>query len=150
MILSSFCQSLLDASRISPPNKVVHLHASQAQCPLVQLCPPLLPGPVSVSEALATTLPCTTQTNMLFCVRLMPDVRRLPIEASGESEYVETDGQVKLPEYQLSFSEWLAAELRVQRSEDALSDPDRQEYQQRACQQLTFPLLRTKVAVQET
>ncbi|CAB1323429.1 unnamed protein product [Coregonus sp. 'balchen'] len=262
MILRSFCQSLLDASRISPPNKqspwaspfvnillghrqlltallhrmwdllhnqgaslsaahvlglaafVVHLHASQAQCPQVQLCPPLLPGPVSVPEALTTALPCTTQTNMLFCVRfcvaavcyglcrseslceqpqqqqynpcglykkllyliprLMPDVRRLPIEASGESEYVGADKQgeeencglwknvtdtnttwrksawalwkhapfrllVKFPEYQFSFSEWLAAELRVQRSEDALSDPDRQEYQQWACQQLYLP-----------
>lgn len=48
---------------------VVHLDASQAQCPKVQLCPPLLPGPVSVPEALTTALPCTTQTNMLFCVR---------------------------------------------------------------------------------
>eukprot|EP00063_Salmo_salar_P004947 XP_013979782.1 PREDICTED: Fanconi anemia group A protein isoform X4 [Salmo salar] len=263
MILRSFCQSLLDASRISPPNKqspwasqfvnillghrqlltallhrmwdllhnqgvslsaahvlglaafVVHLDASQAQCPKVQLCPPLLPGPVSVPEALTTALPCTTQTNMLFCVRfcvaavcyglcrseslcdqpqqqqqynpcglykkllyliprLMPDMRRLPIEASGESEYVGANKQgeeenrglwksvtdtnttwrksawelwkhapfhllVKLPEYQFSFSEWLAAELRVQRSEDALSDPDRQEYQQWACQQLYLP-----------
>ncbi|XP_029524061.1 Fanconi anemia group A protein isoform X2 [Oncorhynchus nerka] len=260
MILRSFCQSLLDASRISPPNKqspwasqfvnillghrqlltallhrmwdllhnqgvslsaahvlglaafVVHLHASQTKCPKVQLCPPLLPGPVSVPEALTTALPCTTQTNMLFCVRfclaavcyglcrseslcdqpqqynpcslykkllyliprLMPDMRRLPIEASGESEYVGANKQgeeenrglwksvtdtnttwrksawalwkhapfrllVKLPEYQFSFSEWLAAELRVQRSEDALSDPDRQEYQQWACQQLYLP-----------
>uniref|UniRef100_A0AAZ3Q7I9 Fanconi anaemia group A protein N-terminal domain-containing protein n=1 Tax=Oncorhynchus tshawytscha TaxID=74940 RepID=A0AAZ3Q7I9_ONCTS len=249
MILRSFCQSLLDASRISPPNKqspwasqfvnillghrqlltallhrmwdllhnqgvslsaahvlglaafVVHLHASQTKCPKVQLCPPLLPGPVSVLEALTTALPCTTQTNMLFCVRwvrlerdpqhlglhkiiiqyiinqkaqLMPDMRRLPVEASGESEYVGANKQgeeencglwksvtdthttwrksawalwkhapfrllVKLPEYQFSFSEWLAAELRVQRSEDALSDPDRQEYQQWACQQLYLP-----------
>ncbi|KAM9569180.1 Fanconi anemia group A protein isoform 3-T3 [Salvelinus alpinus] len=260
MILRSFCQSLLNASRISPPNKqspwasqfvnillghrqlltallhrmwdllhnqgvslsaahvlglaafVVHLHTSQAQCPKVQLCPPLLPGPVSVPEALTTALPCTTQTNMLFCVRfcvaavcyglcrseslcdqpqqynpcglykkllyliprLMPDMRRLPIEASGESEYVGANKQGeeenrglwksvtdtnttwkksawalwkhapfrllgKLPEYQFSFSEWLAAELRVQRSEDALSDPDRQEYQQWACQQQYLP-----------
>ncbi|KAM4618892.1 Fanconi anemia group A protein [Polymixia lowei] len=35
----------------------------------------------------------------------------------------------RLPQYQLSLSEWLATELRVQRNEDALSDPDRQEYQ---------------------
>ncbi|XP_034391255.1 Fanconi anemia group A protein isoform X2 [Cyclopterus lumpus] len=40
------------------------------------------------------------------------------------------------PQYQLSFSEWLAVELRVQRSEDALSDPERQEYQQWACWEL--------------
>uniref|UniRef100_A0A8C7L3Q2 Fanconi anaemia group A protein N-terminal domain-containing protein n=1 Tax=Oncorhynchus kisutch TaxID=8019 RepID=A0A8C7L3Q2_ONCKI len=174
---------------------VVHLHASQTKCPKVQLCPPLLPGPVSVLEALTTALPCTTQTNMLFCVRWLYlsaclhrsmsclflcvcvcvfYMRRLPIEASGESEYVGANKQgeeencglwksvtdtnttwrksawalwkhapfcllVKLPEYQFSFSEWLAAELRVQRSEDALSDPDRQEYQQWACQQLYLP-----------
>uniref|UniRef100_A0A4W6EN85 Uncharacterized protein n=1 Tax=Lates calcarifer TaxID=8187 RepID=A0A4W6EN85_LATCA len=37
---------------------------------------------------------------------------------------------------QLSFSEWLATELRVQRGEDALSDPERQEYQQWACLEL--------------
>ncbi|XP_075931811.1 Fanconi anemia group A protein isoform X2 [Anarhichas minor] len=40
------------------------------------------------------------------------------------------------PQYQLSFSEWVAIELRVQRSEDALSDPERQEYQQWACWEL--------------
>ncbi|KAI3377155.1 hypothetical protein L3Q82_008384, partial [Scortum barcoo] len=36
----------------------------------------------------------------------------------------------------LLFSEWLAHELRVQRDEDALSDPERQEYQQWACLEL--------------
>ncbi|ROL44839.1 Fanconi anemia group A protein [Anabarilius grahami] len=41
----------------------------------------------------------------------------------------------KLPQYQLSFSEWLSAELQVQRSQDALTDPERQEYQQWACEQ---------------
>ncbi|XP_078114148.1 Fanconi anemia group A protein [Sander vitreus] len=40
------------------------------------------------------------------------------------------------PQYQLFFSEWLANELRVHRSEDALSDPERQEYQQWACLEL--------------
>ncbi|TMS04992.1 Fanconi anemia group A protein [Larimichthys crocea] len=40
------------------------------------------------------------------------------------------------PRYQLSFSEWLTKELKVQRSEDALSDPERQEYQQWACLEL--------------
>ncbi|XP_028971056.2 Fanconi anemia group A protein isoform X2 [Esox lucius] len=259
MILRSFCQSLLDTSRISPPNKqspwaaqfvnsllgrrklpaailhrmwdllhnqgaslsaahvlglaafAVHLHASQAQCPMVQLSPTLLSGPLSGPEALTAALSCTTQTDMLFCIRfcvaalcyglclsesaceqrlqyvpcglykkllyliprLIPDARTLPIEVNGESEYVGPDRQVegdhwlwksvtdsdttwrksawvlwshapfrllvKLSEYQLSFSEWLAAELRVQRSEDALSDPERQEYQQWACQQLYLP-----------
>ncbi|XP_051739050.1 Fanconi anemia group A protein isoform X2 [Ctenopharyngodon idella] len=41
----------------------------------------------------------------------------------------------KQPQYQLSFSEWLSAELQVQRSQDALTDPDRQEYEQWACEQ---------------
>ncbi|KAL0968227.1 hypothetical protein UPYG_G00264040 [Umbra pygmaea] len=257
MILRSFCQNLLDASRICPPNKqspwaslfvnfllghtqllsallhrlwdllrnqgpslsaahvlglaafVVHLNASQVQCPMVQLCPALLSGPLSVPEALAYALPCTTHTSMLFCARfcvaalsyglcrsesdcdqqynpcsfykkllyliprLVAAARRRPIDASGEGEAVEPDTQseqdgwlwtgvtdsdiswrksamalwthgpfrhlAKRPEYQLSFSEWLAAELRVQRSEDALSDPDRQEYQQWACQHLYLP-----------
>ncbi|KAM7414081.1 hypothetical protein PAMA_019076 [Pampus argenteus] len=40
------------------------------------------------------------------------------------------------PQYQLFFTEWLSNELRVQRSEDALSDPERQEYQQWACLEL--------------
>uniref|UniRef100_A0A4W5JT00 Uncharacterized protein n=1 Tax=Hucho hucho TaxID=62062 RepID=A0A4W5JT00_9TELE len=186
MILRSFCQSLLDASRISPPNKqspwasqfvnillghrqlltalmhrmwdllhnqgvslsaahvlglaafVVHLHASQAQCPQVQLCPPLLPGPVSVPEALTTALPCTTQTNMLFCVRwvrLESDPQHLGLHKIIIQYIINQKAQLTL----FSFSEWLAAELRVQRSEDALSDPDRQEYQQWACQQLYLP-----------
>ncbi|XP_068595400.1 Fanconi anemia group A protein [Brachionichthys hirsutus] len=36
-------------------------------------------------------------------------------------------------QYQLSLAEWLTYELRVQRAEDVLSDPERQEYQQWAC-----------------
>ncbi|CAJ1057023.1 Fanconi anemia group A protein-like isoform X2 [Xyrichtys novacula] len=45
------------------------------------------------------------------------------------------------PQYQLVFSEWLANELQVQRGEDALSDPERQEYQQWACLEHYLPLL---------
>uniref|UniRef100_A0A9J7XXZ4 Fanconi anemia group A protein n=2 Tax=Cyprinus carpio carpio TaxID=630221 RepID=A0A9J7XXZ4_CYPCA len=41
----------------------------------------------------------------------------------------------KQPQYQLSFSEWLSSELRVQRSRDALTDLERQEYEQWACEQ---------------
>ncbi|XP_028287387.1 Fanconi anemia group A protein [Parambassis ranga] len=41
-----------------------------------------------------------------------------------------------MPQYQLVFSEWLNDELRVQRSEDILSDAERQEYQQWACAEL--------------
>lgn len=44
-----------------------------------------------------------------------------------------------IPQYQLLFSDWLANELRVQRSEDALSDPERQEYQQWACLEFYLP-----------
>ncbi|XP_077938311.1 Fanconi anemia group A protein homolog isoform X3 [Gasterosteus aculeatus] len=43
------------------------------------------------------------------------------------------------PQYQLPLSEWLAAELSVQRGDDALSDPERQEYQQWACWELYLP-----------
>nr|XP_043891972.1 Fanconi anemia group A protein homolog [Solea senegalensis] len=43
------------------------------------------------------------------------------------------------PRYQLLLSEWLNHELRVQRSQDVLSDPERQEYQQWACLELYWP-----------
>ncbi|XP_029289892.1 Fanconi anemia group A protein isoform X2 [Cottoperca gobio] len=97
--------------------------------------------------------------------RLLPEARRAPITAGGPiSEYQEeklpglwssaTDSNTwrktawylwrlpafrqlqHTPQYQLLFSEWLANELRVQRSEDVLSDPERQEYQQWACLEL--------------
>ncbi|GAA6078973.1 Fanconi anemia group A protein isoform X1, partial [Tachysurus ichikawai] len=42
--------------------------------------------------------------------------------------------------HQLSFSDWLIFELRVQRSQDALSDTERQLYEQWACQQWFLPL----------
>lgn len=44
-----------------------------------------------------------------------------------------------LPDYQLSFPEWLAFELQVQRSQDALSDPQRQDYERWVCEQLYLP-----------
>ncbi|XP_059191150.1 Fanconi anemia group A protein isoform X2 [Centropristis striata] len=98
--------------------------------------------------------------------RLLPEARRTPNIAVGSmSEYQEenlsglwssaTDANSTwrktawhlwrhpafsqledTPQYQLLFSEWLANELRVQRSEDALSDPERQEFQQWACFEL--------------
>ncbi|KAF7707778.1 hypothetical protein HF521_018996 [Silurus meridionalis] len=43
-------------------------------------------------------------------------------------------------EHQLSFSEWLMFELRVQRSKDALSDTERSVCEQWACQQWFLPL----------
>ncbi|XP_026166974.1 Fanconi anemia group A protein isoform X2 [Mastacembelus armatus] len=101
--------------------------------------------------------------------RLLPDARRTPINADGlVGDYQEqnlpslwssaTDNNSTwrktawclwrhaafrqlehIPQYQLSFSEWLANELTVQRSADALSDPERQEYQQWACLELYLP-----------
>ncbi|XP_037623080.1 Fanconi anemia group A protein-like [Sebastes umbrosus] len=98
--------------------------------------------------------------------RLLPEARRTPITAGGSISEYQEDNPPDLwsrataanitwrktawhlwrhpafcqlehtPQYQLSFSEWLANELRVQRSEDALSDPERQEYQQWACLEL--------------
>ncbi|XP_049339812.1 Fanconi anemia group A protein isoform X1 [Astyanax mexicanus] len=41
--------------------------------------------------------------------------------------------------YQLSFSQWLRAELRVQRSVDALTDTERQVYERWVCQQWFLP-----------
>ncbi|XP_069037492.1 Fanconi anemia group A protein isoform X4 [Lepisosteus oculatus] len=45
----------------------------------------------------------------------------------------------RLPQFQLTFQDWLGAELGVQRSADALTDPERQEYQQWACHQQYLP-----------
>ncbi|XP_041795312.1 Fanconi anemia group A protein-like [Chelmon rostratus] len=98
--------------------------------------------------------------------RLLPEARRAPITAGGPvgdyqeenlpslwSTATDTNSTWRktawhlwrhpafyqlglIPQYQLSFSEWLANELRVRRGEDALSDPERQEYQQWACLEL--------------
>ncbi|KAF5892699.1 Fanconi anemia group A protein isoform X1, partial [Clarias magur] len=46
----------------------------------------------------------------------------------------------KDPEHQFSFSDWLMFELRVQRSEDPLSDTERQVYERWVCQQWLLPL----------
>lgn len=43
------------------------------------------------------------------------------------------------PQYQIQFSEWVDSELQVCRGEDALSDPERQEYHQWACMELFLP-----------
>ncbi|XP_061783763.1 Fanconi anemia group A protein isoform X2 [Nerophis lumbriciformis] len=48
---------------------VVHLHASTLQSPLVHLASLCPAKPVPISEALSSALVCSTQTNMLFCVR---------------------------------------------------------------------------------
>ncbi|XP_074533499.1 Fanconi anemia group A protein [Halichoeres trimaculatus] len=102
--------------------------------------------------------------------RLLPDARRPPISAGGTvskhheenlpslwSSTTDTNSTWRKtawhlwrhpafcqlqhkPPYQVSFSEWLANELRVQRSADALSDPERQEYQQWACLEHFLPL----------
>ncbi|KAI7789563.1 Fanconi anemia group A protein [Triplophysa rosa] len=46
----------------------------------------------------------------------------------------------KLPQYQLFFSEWLTAELCVRRSQDALTDTERQEYEHWVCEQYYLPM----------
>ncbi|XP_037307939.2 Fanconi anemia group A protein homolog [Pungitius pungitius] len=93
--------------------------------------------------------------------RLSPETRATPVTASGPTgeplglwvsatdatgTWRETAGSLwrhpafrqleHTPQYQLPLSEWLAMELRVQRGEDTLSDPERQEYQQWACWEL--------------
>ncbi|XP_066570008.1 Fanconi anemia group A protein isoform X2 [Amia ocellicauda] len=45
----------------------------------------------------------------------------------------------QLPDLQLTFQDWLVAELDVQRSTDTLSDAERQEYQQWVCYQQYLP-----------
>ncbi|XP_038562985.1 Fanconi anemia group A protein isoform X1 [Micropterus salmoides] len=101
--------------------------------------------------------------------RLLPEARRTPITAAGPVSESQEENLAGLwssttdtsstwrktawylwrhpafcqlehtPQYKLLFSDWLANELRVQRSEDALSDPERQEYQQWACLELYLP-----------
>ncbi|XP_054589438.1 Fanconi anemia group A protein isoform X2 [Nothobranchius furzeri] len=46
----------------------------------------------------------------------------------------------QIPQYQLCFSEWLDKELSVRRSEDILSDSERQEHQQWVCLELYLTL----------
>lgn len=185
---------------------MVHLQASMSHIPLIQLHPPILPKPASVTEILSSALICNTHTNMLFCVRfcvaavcygmcrgdwiqhkqlqyipssvykkllyliprLLSEARRtpgdgpmdefqgnnVPIEWTHASDCNFSWRRTALslwshpafqdlrhrPQYQLQFSEWLHNELRVQRSEDALSEAERQEYQQWAIMELYLPL----------
>ncbi|KAM4734789.1 Fanconi anemia group A protein isoform 2-T2 [Anableps anableps] len=49
---------------------MVHLQASSAVSPLVQLAPPGRPQPVPLVEALSSAVLSSTRTNMLFSVRL--------------------------------------------------------------------------------
>nr|XP_057943262.1 Fanconi anemia group A protein isoform X2 [Doryrhamphus excisus] len=178
---------------------VVHLHAAMPQSPLVGL---VSWSPVPISEALSSALVCSTQSNMLFCVRfcvaavcygmcrgdsltpryqdLIPSSfckklqylipRLLPEARTPQSEEAEDTDRLGLwsdakdisndwekaawclwrhpafrqlqqaPECQLLLTEWLAIELQVERSKDALCDTERLEYQQWAC--LDFYLTR--------
>ncbi|XP_060933342.1 Fanconi anemia group A protein [Limanda limanda] len=112
-------------------------------------------------------VPSSFYKKLLYLIpRLMPEARRtsVPAEGSvGESQEKNlwssaTDAGAtwrtsarrlwrhkafqqlhNTPQYQLSFSDWLVNELRVQRAEDFLSDPERQEYQQWACLELFLP-----------
>uniref|UniRef100_A0A671Y349 Uncharacterized protein n=1 Tax=Sparus aurata TaxID=8175 RepID=A0A671Y349_SPAAU len=132
---------------------VVHLHNSMSHGPLVQLVPPSLPEPVPIGEALTSALVCSTHSNMLFSVCYgMCRGDSLPQQQQQDfilsSFYKKVPLSLKCNEkkksrqkmfVKLLFSDWLANELRVQRSEDALSDPERQEYQQWACLEFYLP-----------
>lgn len=48
---------------------VVHLHASASHRLLVQLVPPISAELVNFGDAFVLALECSTQTNMVFCVR---------------------------------------------------------------------------------
>ncbi|MEQ2227299.1 hypothetical protein ILYODFUR_036299, partial [Ilyodon furcidens] len=49
---------------------MVHLHASMAVSPLVQLLPPMQIQAVPLADALSAAVLCNTRTNMIFSVRL--------------------------------------------------------------------------------
>ncbi|XP_069019003.1 Fanconi anemia group A protein homolog [Embiotoca jacksoni] len=113
-------------------------------------------------------IPSSLYKKLLYLVpRLLPEARRFPADG-GTSEQQEEKLPVlwssvtdtnntwrttawhlwrhaafqqleETPQYQLLFTDWLDNELRVQRSEDVLSDAERQEYQQWACMELYLP-----------
>ncbi|XP_029010104.1 Fanconi anemia group A protein-like [Betta splendens] len=113
------------------------------------------------------TIPSTLYKKLLYLIpRLLPEARA-PFSPGGSlNEHHDADGlwssvtdpsgtwrttawslwrhsafqQLQhIPGYQLLFCDWLDNELRVQRSEDALCDSERQEYQQWACLELYLP-----------
>ncbi|XP_077101658.1 Fanconi anemia group A protein isoform X2 [Siphateles boraxobius] len=106
------------------------------------------------SEELQNFIPETLYKKAQYVMaRLVPDTRALmndddesytdvsdltgPVRDSAVALWRNTQIRSlrKQPQYQLSFSEWLSAELQVQRSRDALTDAERQEYEQWACHQ---------------
>ncbi|XDV52330.1 hypothetical protein PO909_021069, partial [Leuciscus waleckii] len=108
------------------------------------------------SEELQTFIPETLYKKAQYVMaRLVPETRALMSDEDESDAYTDVSdltGRVKdsavalwrntqirslrkQPQYQLSFSEWLSAELQVHRSRDALTDPERQEYEQWACHQ---------------
>ncbi|XP_037834269.1 Fanconi anemia group A protein isoform X3 [Kryptolebias marmoratus] len=118
----------------------------------------------SVSEQqLQEFIPASLYKKLLYLIpRLLPEARRTCVGEQQEESSVDlwssvTDGGntwreaalhlwrhsaflqlQRRSQYRLCFSEWLKNELGVQRSEDALSDAQRQEYQQWACLELYF------------
>ncbi|KAI7789370.1 Fanconi anemia group A protein isoform X2 [Triplophysa rosa] len=115
----------------------------------------------SLSEELQNFIPARLYKKVLFLMaRLIPETRA-PIKEEHEcdlktdvSELTErlkdsaialwSQTQIrdlqKLPQYQLFFSEWLTAELCVRRSQDALTDTERQEYEHWVCEQYYLPM----------
>ncbi|KAA0724128.1 Fanconi anemia group A protein [Triplophysa tibetana] len=114
-----------------------------------------------LSEELHNFIPARLFKKVLFLMaRLLPETRALINEEhecdikTDVSELTERlkDSAIALwsqtqikdlkkrPQYQLLFSEWLTAELRVQRSQDALTDTERLEYEHWVCEQYYLPM----------
>ncbi|XP_061577263.1 Fanconi anemia group A protein [Cololabis saira] len=142
---------------------VCNTHTNMLFC--VRLCVAAVCYGICIGDSLSQQqqqeyVPSSLYKKLLYLIpRLVPEARRTPADGCG-SEHQEnvwssiTDNSSwrktawhlwrhaafqqlqHMPQYQLFFSEWLVNELRVQRSEDALSDAQRQEYQQWACLEL--------------
>ncbi|XP_034031554.1 Fanconi anemia group A protein [Thalassophryne amazonica] len=102
---------------------------------LLYLIPRLLP------EARRTPAPAAESTELsdLWTTTSEPNTtwRKAALHLWRHSAFCQL-GQT--PQYQLFFTDWLTSELSVQRSEDALSDAERLEYQQWACLELYLHL----------
>ncbi|XP_067292024.1 Fanconi anemia group A protein [Pseudorasbora parva] len=115
------------------------------------------------SEDLQNFIPETLYKKAQFVMaRLVPETRVLMSdedECDVSSDVSDLSGPVKdsavalwthtqirslrtQPQYQLTFSEWLSAELQVRRSRDALTDPERLEFEQWACEQHYLHMLK--------
>ncbi|XP_008291818.1 Fanconi anemia group A protein [Stegastes partitus] len=168
VILRSFCQCVLDTSRANPPSNSGSRLLLSRLC-VAAVCYGICRSESLPQHRLQDFIPSSIYKKLLYLIpRLLPGVRRAAAGAGGR-EHLEENLEENLwssvtdssstwrttaghlwrnvafqqlqqePEYQLSFSDWLNEELRVQRSEDVLSDAARQEYQHWACWELYLP-----------